>query len=358
MPYSDNLYSALDDDSDFEPLGESSSHHGERGLGVALTHTTLDTNVGFAESPGEEHAASWAGPVDVVDVEDPQLLSPTDGYFISTVTDDASETVVPASSSVPYVPNVLVEDPSLRRSTAEGKEREAAQERTRNGQGFSNVDGEDTPAHSSLTAATSRNGPSSAHTVSPPQQSITPSSATYHTPSSSTHITPAATPSSYTAYSPRRPPYHGEHFPFIPREAPPAYTPSAIPPPNPRALGDVSSSYNTFSQTTDAVVNMGLPEETQSLLARQPESMRDPSSNGLGEASPTWRSRMKKARGHANRRSCKIVLIAMLLLLVTVGLLPNLLRDTRGRVSVTRSSSYYLFPLRNVHTTGTPCSCL
>ena len=339
MPYSDNLYSALDDDSDFEPIGESSSRHGEHGLGVTHTYSTMDTNVGFVGSLGEEHAASSAGPVDVVDVEDPQLLSPTDGYF--TAADDSSETVVPASSSVPYVPNVLVEDPSLRRSTAEGKEREAAQERTRNGQGFSDVDGEDTPAHLSVTAAASRNGPSSAHTMSPPQQSITPSSATYYTPSSSTHITPAATPSSYTAYSPRRPAYHGQHLPFIPREAPPAYTPSPISQPNSRTLGDISSSYSTFSQTTDAVVNMGRPEETQSLLPRQPESMRDSNSNGLGEASPIWRNGMKKAREHANRRSCKIVLIAMLLLLVTVGLLPGFLRDTKGRVSVTRSSSYY-----------------
>ncbi len=343
MPYSDNLYSTLDEDSDFEPIGESSSHHGERGLGVTFTQSPVDTNAGFVESSGEDHAASPAGLVDVVDVEDPQLLSPTDGYF--TAADDSSDTVVPASSSVPYVPNVLVEDPSLRRSTAEGKEREAAQERTRNGQVFSDVDGEDTQAHLSGTAATSRSGPSSAHTWSPPQQSITPSSATYYTPSSPTHITPAATPSSYTAYSPRRPPSHRQHFPFLPREAPPAYTPSPISPPSSRVLGDVSSSYNTFPRTTDAVVNMGNPEETQSLLARQPESMRDPNPNGPGGASPVWRNRMNKAREHANRRSCKIVLIAMLLLLVTVGLLPSFLGDTKGRVSVTRSSSYYFLSL-------------
>jgi hypothetical protein len=349
MPYSDNLYSALDDDSDIEPIGEPSGQHGDGGLGVARWDARLDT--GSTDTRADDEAAPST--TDAVDAEDPQLFSPTDGYF-GTTTDTSPGTVMPgASSNVPYVPNVLVEDPSLQRSTAEGKAREAQLERTRNGQGFSNADDGDASAHPSQTAPAFRNGPSFAHPMSPTQQSTAPSSrsgATYYPPSSSTRTPPTATSSSYTTYSPPRSTYRGEPFPFLPSEAPPAYTPSPTSPSNPQGLGATSRNYNTFSQTADATVNMGRPEETQGLLAHQPQSMRDHSPGDLDEESNTWRGRLKSVRQHANWRSCKGVLIALLLLLVTAGFLTSLVSGTSGHVSVTRPCRISLtlsFLLRN-----------
>ncbi|KAK4040484.1 hypothetical protein C8A01DRAFT_35525 [Parachaetomium inaequale] len=323
MPYSDNLYSALDEEADIEPIGvgETSTQDGDQGLGVTPQHAWLDSNTGSADAHADH---------DVGDGEDPHLLSPTDGYF-GTASGPSPGTVVPASSNVPHVPNVLVEDPSLQRSTAEGKAREAEQERLRNGRRVSNSDDGDTSAyHPSHAAAASRNGASSTYTMTPTQQRVAPSSqlgATYYAPSSSSRIPPAATPSSYTTYStPASSTYHGEPFSFLPREAPPAYTPSPTSPSNPQHSG----GYSTFPYGRDATVNMGRPEETQGLLAHQPESMRDRNSGDLDELALTWRGRMRRARQHVNWGNCKIVLIMLVLLFVTAGFLASLVTGTTG----------------------------
>jgi hypothetical protein len=335
MPYSDNLYSALEDESDIEPIGDigyTSPQHGDNGVGVTSQHSPLDTNSGSAAT----HAVYDAE--DDVDAEDPQLFSPTDGYF-GAATGTSSGTVVPASSNVPHVPNVLVEDPSLQRSAAEGKAREAEQERRRNGQGLSDSNDESPSTAPSHAEGASRNGSTSASTMTPIQESATPSSpsvaATYYAPSSSRRVSSAATPTSYTTYS-QRSAYRGETFPFLPREAPPAYTPSPISPTNSSGFGSVSRNYNTFSQATHTAVNMGIPEETQSLLAHQPESMRDHGSDGLDEGTLSWRGRIRRARQHLGLGSCKMVLVVLLLLLVTAGFVTSLVSATRNKVSVTR----------------------
>ncbi|KAK4118702.1 hypothetical protein N657DRAFT_583122 [Parathielavia appendiculata] len=328
MPYSDNLYSMLDDESDIEPNEGTSNQHGSYEHGVTSQHPAFDSNT---VSTAATHAVYDAG--DDVDAEDPQLFSPTDGYF-GAAAGTSSGTVVPASSNVPHVPNVLVEDPSLERSAAEGKAREAEQERRRNDQGLPDSNDGDTPTVPSLAAGASRNGPTSAYQVPPSSQSATPSSAsvaaTYYAPSSSSRRPSAATPTSYTAYS-QRSAYHGERFPFVPREAPPAYTPSPISPINSHGFDSASSNYRTFSQATHTVVNMGRPEETQGLLSHQPESMRDHNSDGLDEETPSWRGRIRKARRRLGGAKYKMMLSALLLLLVTAGFVTGLVSATRAK---------------------------
>jgi hypothetical protein len=340
MPYSDNLYSALDEESDIENIGDiryPSTQHGDNGVDVTSQHSPLDAHSGSAAT----HAVYDT--VDDVDAEDPQLFSPTDGYF-GAATGSSPGTVVPASSNVPHVPNVLVEDPSLQRNNAEGKAREAEQERRRNDQGLSDPNDESSITAPSHTAGASRNGSMSASTMTPVQQSATPSSPsvadTYYAPSSSSRVPSAVTPTSYTTYS-QRSAYRGESFPFIPREAPPAYTPSPISPINPSGFGTVSRNYDTFSQATHTAVNMGIPEETQGLLAHQPESMRDHGPDGLDEGTPSWRRRIRRARQRLGLGSCKTVVVALLLLLVTAGFVTSLVSATRNKVSVTRLLTHW-----------------
>lgn len=341
MPYSDNLYSALDDESDIEPIGEGVARHENQGLGVAPQHPRLDTAI---DSAGTYVSSGGVG--DAVDLEDPHVFSPTDGYF-GTAGGPPSGTVVPASSNVPSVPNVLVEDPSLQRSAAVDKAREAEQERSRNAHGFSSPNDSYTSADAPHTAPAFRNGSSSAYTTTPTQRSATPSSqsvaATYYAPSSSSsRLPPTAAPTSYTTYSTRSSAYHGERFPFLPSDAPPAYTPSPTSPSNPQGLGGASRNYSTFSQAGDATVNMGQAEETQGLLAHQPESMRDHDPDGLDEESSAWGDRMRRARQHVNWGSVRVVLVGLILLLVTAGFLSSVITSTRGGVSVTRLFVYHL----------------
>jgi hypothetical protein len=343
MPYSDNLYSALDDESDIEPVGETPTQHGNQGLGVTPRHPQLDTGAGFSA-----HPVSSGGSGDVVDVEDPHVLSPTDGYF-GTAGGTSPGTVVLTSANVPHVPNVLVEDPSLQRSAAAGKAREAEQERSHTSHTFSNSNSRYASDYPSHTAPASRNGSSSAHTTTPTQRSATPGSqsaaATYYTPSSSSSGPPSgATPASSATYSARSSAYHGERFPFLPTEAPPAYTPSPTSPSHPRDLGGSSRNYNTFPQAGDATVNMGRPEETQGLLAHQPESMRDHRPDGSDEEPDAWRDRMGRASQHVNWGSFRVVLVGLMLFLMITGFLTSVVTSIGSGVSVTRLL-LYRFPV-------------
>jgi hypothetical protein len=337
MPYSDDLYSALDDESDIEPVGETSTQHGDQGgLGVTPRHPRLDTDIGFAAHPDY-----LGGSGDAVDVEDPHVLSPTDGYF-GTAGGTSPGTVVPASANVPHVPNVLVEDPSLQRSTAAGKAREAEQERLRTTHTFSDPNNRYASDYPSHTVPASRNGSSSAHTTTPTQRSATPgwqpAAATYDASSSSSSRHPSgATPASYTTYSARSSAHHhGERFPFLPSEAPPAYTPSPTSPSHPQDLGGPSRNYSTFSQAGDAAVNMGRPDETQGLLAHQPESMRDRRPDGSDEGSGTWRDRMGRARQLVNGGGFRAGRGGEMLLLMSAGVLSSVVTSNGSGVSVTR----------------------
>ncbi|KAK4140919.1 uncharacterized protein C8A04DRAFT_14553 [Dichotomopilus funicola] len=337
-PYSDDLYSALDDEA-LEIIGDTSpTQDGGQGSSVTRQSPWVDVNpnTGLADTDADYDAG---------DNEDPQLLSPTDGYF-GTGTQESPSPVVPTSSNVPYVPNVLVEDPSLHRDSPDGKAKEAEQERL--GQERPDA-GDFSGSHQErYTSTIPRGGSSSTYTgTTTHQQHFAPSSdsgATYYAPSSSSRVPPSVTPTSYTTYSAQPSVYRGggERYQFIPAEAPPAYTPSPTSPTGTQGLDD-HRNYRTFSQPGDATVNMGRVDESQTLLAHpEPESMRDHVVNGSGgEASPTWRSRrLRRAPRHAKIRAFKMVLIAVVLLFLTGGFLSSVIDGTGGRVSPGRHNPH------------------
>ena len=295
--------------------------------------------------------AGWHVPA-AADVDE-QALSPSDGYFHGASSTAPAHT--PTSSNVPYVPNVWVFDPSLGESSkAESKAREAYQESLANrghsnayqgfvplapGTGLGGTPFTSTQAsstdyrsrHDDYTPAPSTysypTGSTQAYTsqgsgsVSGP--SLSSGTAT-HTRRSSSAYTPSAT-TSYRSYTPRRPEY-GRRPSLVPSEAPPAYTPSPTSP----TEADYSRNYNTFSPPEPAAVvsnsssnnhsnhsNMGRPEETQSLLPGQPQSMANPNGSYEG-TTPAWKEQVNR-RGHR----CKKILIGLLLLLVASGFITS-----------------------------------
>ena len=353
MPYSDNLYSMVDeDDSDAEienpphlsqqqspfPPGPQQwppATHGHAPRGNRDAH--IDT-------------AGWHAP-SAADVDE-QALSPSDGYFHGASSTAPSHT--PTSSNVPYIPNVWVSDPSLGESSkAESKAREAYQESLANrdhsnayrgfvplapGTGLggtpftstqaSSADSRSrhddyTPApstYSNPTGSTQAYASQAFGSVSGP--SLSSGTAT-HTRRSSSAYTPSAT-ASYRSYTPRRPEY--EHRPsLVPSEAPPAYTPSPTSP----TEADYPRNYNTFSQPEPTAVasnsssnnnsnsSMGRPEETQSLLSGQPQSMGNPDGSYAGNT-PAWKERVTRQGPR-----CKKILVGLLLFLVAFGFITS-----------------------------------
>ncbi|KAK4186048.1 hypothetical protein QBC35DRAFT_475795 [Podospora australis] len=336
MPYSDNLYSFGDDDSEFvtatsqsTQLGTDNDSYGHARASQGATTTT-----------GED-----VDNVDNVDAdEDADVFSPTDGYF-STTTDVSSNAYSTATSSnVPHVPNVWVQDPSLHQgSTAESKEREAEQERLANREttagsvyGYAADD-----SFRGMETSRDDSSPTTRSTASAsphPQQSNSigrashSREAAYYQPSisaSSPFRTPSATTSSsYTRYAPPPVAYHGESSRFLPEEAPPAYTPSPTSPQPSQSTSDSSRNYNTFSPPTG---NMGRWEE-QGLLAHGPESMRD-SYNHVDDEESGRRGRMRRRTSFINWERCRTAVLSLILLLVTVGFLSRLatgIRDERS----------------------------
>ncbi|KAL0940595.1 uncharacterized protein CTRU02_203357 [Colletotrichum truncatum] len=280
-PYSDNLYSV--DDSDFE----------------APDNDNLDAH-----------------------------LSPTDGYFQNSSSsagnlyppqqeqdddledrDNVTSTTLPTSAGVPHVPNVLVQDPSLQKGAPSSKDREAREETRLNTsaappQSTSSVDdyydGASTIADSEAT-------PSHTTYTSHPQSS---SSYTPYLPSVDT---PLRTPQTH----PRRSLYSRSSSLFrIPREAPPAYTPS---PTSPLSASSPTQfrNYQTFPST------MGAPEEERRLLGRDPESMGDEPYDEDPRPLP-WKDRILKKYSWASRRTLKMVLFALLMFSIFVGFLTML----------------------------------
>ncbi|GAB1313381.1 hypothetical protein MFIFM68171_03591 [Madurella fahalii] len=321
MPYSDNLYSALDEEAEIEAITDPLGQPGPSGLGVAPTSSRQDPYVVYANTRASQEALNLG---DHVDVEDTDLFSPTDGYFGSISGTSSNALGAAASSNVSYVPDLLVEDPSLERSTAEGKAREAEQERLGNIHGVSDYGNE------GRTAAF-RNDSASAYSLTTAQQSTGAASqsrgATYYNPSSPPRtILPSTTaPASYTTYSTRRFAYHGEHSPFLPSEAPPAYTPS---PTSSSGSQDASRNYSTFSRPTGVSDDLGRLEESSGLSPRQPQSMGSPNSNGSDQVAPARRQRIWRYA-----RNCKMMVLSLVLLLITIGFLTRLVRgvsDEKG----------------------------
>ncbi|WYZ37616.1 hypothetical protein EsH8_II_001122 [Colletotrichum jinshuiense] len=281
-PYSDNLYSA--DDSDLE----------------------------VADDDLEVH------------------LSPTDGYFQGTSSsaggiyppqqeydyhqDNVTDATLPTSAGVPHVPNILVQDPSLQQSSSQ-KGREAKEETRLNSPAA--------PQRASSPAASIDDYYDGASTFANSEA----------TPSHTTYTSNAQSSSSYTPYvpstdSPLRTPRthpsrnlytHPTSLFHIPREAPPAYSPSPTSP-----LSSSPAEYRNY-QTFNATTTMGAPEEERRLLGRRPESMGDePYDDDVPRPLPTWKDRASKTFPWASRRTLKTVLLAALVFFTLSGFLSML----------------------------------
>jgi hypothetical protein len=278
------------------------------------------------------------------------VLSPSDGYFRAS--DAASESTwqsppgnaaPPQSSNVPSVPNVWVADPSLEQESASaGKAREAAQER---------LALRSTTNDNTTTSSVSHGGnlpPSTPRSVRQASQGLASPTVTTSSASASRRFS--------SSYGARRGVFE-EQTPLVPNEAPPAYTPSephsvtsptlltsptspTIPrsPTSPISASSVHSprlpsihsrshsrNYSTFSDP-----EMG-HDESQRLLAREPESMADERHRTEQESIiPAWQQPGRRAV-IGWPRNCSMFIVGFVLLLTTAGLLASMVRTiSRG----------------------------
>ncbi|OAQ92004.1 hypothetical protein VFPFJ_03744 [Purpureocillium lilacinum] len=251
-------------------------------------------------------------------------LSPTDGYFHASASSDAASSSAfgqqpdqhrRTSSNVPSVPNVLVEDPTLRDQGA--KAREAEQERQiNNAAGQQTTSSSPYPPQLSSTSSphTSHHPTPSASAASPPQGPTSPAanpspsfvSSHHHRrsveedepvqfPGDRTRLPYLHTPShtSTHATAPSQPHHHSQ------LDAPPAYSPSPSSPPSSQPQGyQTFASLSENARTGNDNSNMGVPEEHQALLPRHPESM---GGSPNGPSHPRWQ-RLKDSMSSPNLR--------------------------------------------------------
>lgn len=278
-------------------------------------------------------------------------LSPTDGYFHASGTSDAASSQQFAyqgqqdqqdqqhrrtSSSVPAVPNVMVEDPTLQDKAAL-KAREAEQER----QLINNPDSSRTSSPAPFTPQTSFNNTAHSQSASGTASTASPHPSHHHRRSVEEDETPLIFPGDSTRqpYSHPHPETTSSREPNTsspgharPVDAPPAYSPSPSSPPLSPAQ---THSYQTFAPTPNSnntnnhVVssdNMGVPEEHQSLLPRQPQSM-----GGSPGGAPE--SRWQRVKKQANKPSFR----SKIRTLLGIAVILSIFFAIFGGVSITRT---------------------
>ncbi|KAK0386843.1 hypothetical protein NLU13_5156 [Sarocladium strictum] len=262
VPYSDNLYSALDDEDDDDSYAQSTGQ-----ASSSVVNPVSRPNATEAEGPGS-HA-------------DDEALSPSDGYFHASDAVAYDPTARRHSSNVPLVPNVLVEDPTLRNDDRDTKTREAEYERRLSNMAALQQQAHPNPLQQSPSASSSR--PRHSHRRSIEEDDDRAylhdnGEASIQSPGHVQPQQPQPGPHPNTQTSTL---FQQQHF-----EAPPAYTPSPTTPSQPSQSEQTPSSplsissagigYQTFgSPPSSAGPSMGLPSEHQRLLPhnREPESM-------------------------------------------------------------------------------------
>ncbi|KAF4985823.1 hypothetical protein FGRMN_11087 [Fusarium graminum] len=200
--------------------------------------------------------------------DEPDALSPTDGYFHASSESSSSR----SGQNVPHVPNVLVEDPS--QLSRDDKVREAERERR----------------------LLSSGGPAREDPES----------------TASSHVQ-----DNPIALTPRSPPRVSPLFAH-PVDAPPAYSPSPTSP-------TVADNYQTFTSTA----TMGRPEENAPLIVHAPESMSSPSNPSQP---PSRWHRFKDAVANINiRRKVKTILASLVIFSVIFMIFSSFtLRSSHG----------------------------
>ncbi|ROW06898.1 hypothetical protein VMCG_03977 [Cytospora schulzeri] len=260
-----------------------------------------------------------------------------------------------ASSQVPHVPDVWVSDPTIdQRSTAESKAREAREEResnsrSRGGQLDTPLSHHPPASHTVGGGVGSGGGPPASSY--PSSQSSSTSASGYprygYGPglSSAGPYTQRYTPPSSSTAALSRPQRSGTIYSersSLFSEAPPAYTPSPTSPTSVSSNNNnnINNNYQPFSPSA----NMGRisESETQALLAgnhhHQYRSLQDmggdrtggdynnnnnnSSNNNTGSRVGEWRDRARSCVSQfTGRRTCKSILLGLLLLFVAVGFL-------------------------------------
>ncbi|RFU78423.1 hypothetical protein TARUN_3801 [Trichoderma arundinaceum] len=270
------------------------------------------------------------------DDEQNDALSPTDGYFHASSGLEEATTSAPSqpvrqqrqSSNVPFVPNVMVEDPTLHEDRAAAKAREAEEERLINSAaaGRSTPSNDAQPHHQPTSFAQGQAGfYHSSQSSSPPPRSQV---ATYPQVQTHRHSASASSSSPSSSGHHHRRSIDEEISPFQPAsaagqapnqymvhrqaDAPPAYSPSASSPP-------LSSGYQTFAPPPAVTQSetMGVPEENQSLLPRQPESMGG-APNGSRE--PLWQRIKSSTNSSTTRKKIRTVLGVLVILSIIMAL--------------------------------------
>lgn len=272
-------------------------------------------------------------------------LSPSDGYFHASSPQDESPLSPTShrrrqSGNVPFVPNVIVEDPTLQQAQGSSdKAREAEQERLINSSGGADPTSPTTQSHSSPTTS---HYPSVTHYSHNPLRSPTAASSTVsYTPAPSSSGRNTASPShhhrrsvdeDHVTYHPsqsQHPSSSATSYPAAhtsgtvqnasgPNDAPPAYTPTS----------PTSTGYQTFpSAAPSNTDNMGVPEENQSLLPRQPQSM---SGNPQGTPPPMWQRLKEAPRSSKFRSRLKTVLGILVIFSILFALF--------GGITISRST--------------------
>ncbi|KAL7928862.1 hypothetical protein V8C35DRAFT_316956 [Trichoderma chlorosporum] len=263
---------------------------------------------------------------------DADALSPADGYFHASSGLEEAQTSSPSppvrqqrqSANVPFVPNVMVEDPTLHEDRAAAKAKEAEEERLINSAsaGRSTPFADSQSHHQTVPFA---QGQAAFYSPSHPSQSSaaathprlqthyqsTPASASSSSPSSSGHYhrrsideeissfqSPSAAGQAHSQYTVPRP-----------SDAPPAYSPSASSP--------LSSSYQTFAPPQAGTETMGVPEENQALLPRQPESM---GGAAHGAREPFWRRIRNSANSSTTRKKIRTILGVLVIISIIIAL--------------------------------------
>lgn len=389
-PYSDNMYSGLDDsDVEEQPWvdgGENRNTHGYghgTGLGAAAGTAAGAGGAGFGGTdvgvdPRHQHGQH------VADHDEEQVLSPTDGYFgrsgdsassdydsaypignnnpdshplspshqsssVDVHATPSSHYPAAASSQVPHVPNVWVNDPSLEQgSTAESKAREAQEERELNRRRAGRPHPSNFASHphaagdggsstfpslntTTTTSPSTTFGPGQSRYAFGPGLSYAPSTQRY-TPSSSS-AAPSRSHRSGTIYSERS---------SLFSEAPPAYTPS------PTSPTTTSSNYQTIRPS-----NMGRISESESrgLLASHEYQSVPQDMGGQADDDYTytrtgnWRDRVRSRVSSLNGRTCKLVALGVILLFVTIGFLVSSFMGVKDEVSTFTSLSVAALPI-------------
>ncbi|KAF5630587.1 hypothetical protein F52700_7268 [Fusarium sp. NRRL 52700] len=208
--------------------------------------------------------------------DEPDALSPTDGYFHTSSESSSSR----SGQNVPRVPNVLVEDPTQLSRDAKIQEAERERRLLNTGGGFAEYNTES-------TASSHENASGSENPI---------------------------------ASTPRSPPRASPLFAH-PIDAPPAYSPS----PTTTSPPTTVNNYQTFASTA----TMGRPEENRPLINHAPESMSSPYNSA--QQPSRWQQFKDSASNFNARKKVKTILASLLIFSVVFMIFSSFtLRSNHG----------------------------